>query len=36
VVGAPTGLPFGFDEKPKPGSEGMTTSKASSAAPPKL
>src|SRR5581483_8717137 len=35
VVGGPTGMPLGFDEKPKPGSEFTTTSNASSAAPPK-
>ena len=30
VVVRPMGLPLGFDEKPKPGTEGTTTSKASS------
>ena len=34
VVGRPIGFPFGFDENPKPGNEGTTTSKASSAEPP--
>ena len=35
VVVRPIGLPLGFDEKPKPGTEGTTTSKASSGEPPK-
>lgn len=36
VVGVPIGFPFGFEEKPNPGSEGTTTSKASSGDPPWL
>ena len=35
VVVRPIGMPLGFDEKPKPGTDGTTTSKASSGEPPK-
>jgi hypothetical protein len=36
TVARPIGFPIGFEENPKPGNDGTTTSNASSGDPPKL